>query len=113
MARCRWEGFLAKAKINSGVCGFKTEVEATLNGKVCELVIISDCRAIQKLAQDLRQVDPLQEISFHKSIPQTIQMSIQHCSHASCPVPVGIIKVIEVEAKLALPADVSIKLSKL
>jgi hypothetical protein len=37
---------------------------------------------------------------------------MQHCPHAACPVPVGVVKTIEVEAKLALPADVTIKLSK-
>lgn len=83
-----------------------------MSGKVCTLAIESDCAAIQKLAQDLRQVNPLQEISFRQSIPQTIQLGMQYCTHAACPVPVGIIKAIEVEAKLALPADVTIKLSK-
>jgi len=83
-----------------------------MNAKVCKLVISSDCKDIQKLAEDLKQVNPFQEISFRQSIPQTIQLGMQHCSHAACPVPVGIIKAIEVEAKLALPSDVSIKLSK-
>lgn len=103
---------MSKAEIHSGICGFTTVVEATMNAKVCNLVISSDCEAIQKLAQDLKQVNPFQEISFRQSIPQTIQLSMQHCPHAACPVPVGIIKAIEVEAKLAVPADVSIKLSK-
>jgi hypothetical protein len=39
-------------------------------------------------------------------------MGAKHCTHAACPVPVGIIKAVEVETGLALPADVSIKLSK-
>jgi hypothetical protein len=103
---------LARAEIHSGICGFTTVVEATMSGKVCTLVIQSDCAAIQKLAQDLRQVNPLQEISFRQSMPQTIQLGMQHCTHAACPVPVGIIKAVEVEAKLALPADVTIKLSR-
>jgi hypothetical protein len=103
---------LAKAEIRSGICGFTTVVEATKNGKVCILDIRSDCEAIQKLAQDLKQVNPLQEISFRRSMPQTIQLGIKHCPHAACPVPVGIIKAIEVEAELALPADVTIKLSR-
>ncbi|MBW1609306.1 MAG: hypothetical protein JRG87_10405 [Deltaproteobacteria bacterium] len=103
---------MSKAEIHSGICGFTTVVEATMNGKACNLVISSDCEAIQKLAQYLKQVNPFQEISFRQSIPQTIQLSMQHCPHAACPVPVGIIKAIEVEAKLAVPADVSIKLSK-
>ncbi len=83
-----------------------------MNGKTCNLVIRSDCKSIQKLAQNLKQVNPFQEISFRKSIPQTIELSMQHCPHASCPVPVGIIKAVEVSAKLALPADVLIKLSR-
>jgi hypothetical protein len=33
-------------------------------------------------------------------------------THVACPVPVGIIKAVEIEAKLALPTDVVIKLSK-
>jgi len=103
---------LSKAEIFSGICGFTTVVKATMNAKVCKLVISSDCKDIQKLAEDLKQVNPFQEISFRQSIPQTIQLGMQHCSHAACPVPVGIIKAIEVEAKLALPSDVSIKLSK-
>lgn len=82
-----------------------------MNGSVCNLTIISDCKSIQKLAETLTEVNPFQEISFKPSIPQTLQMSMQHCAHAACPVGVGIIKAIEVEAKLALPSDVSIKLS--
>lgn len=106
------EDLLATAEIQSGICGFTTVVEATADGRVVNLDIKSDCKAIQKLAEDLKQVDPFQEISFRRSVPQVIQMGMQHCSHAACPVPVGIIKAIEVEANLALPADVSIKLFK-
>lgn len=103
---------MSKAEIFSGICGFTTEVEAKMDGKVCNLFIRSDCKAVQKLAQDLKHVKPMEEISFHRSMPRTLESSMKHCSHAACPVPVGIIKAIEVEAKLALPADVSIKLSK-
>ena len=103
---------MSKAEISSGICGFTTVVEAKMNGKACNLVINSDCKSIQTLAQNLKQVNPFEEISFRQSIPQTIQLSMQHCPHAACPVPVGIIKAVEVAAKLAVPADVSIKLSR-
>lgn len=83
-----------------------------MNGKVCDLVIKSDCKAIQKLAQELRQVNPFQEISFRQSMPKTVEIGMKLCPHAACPVGVGIIKAVEVEAKLALPADVHIKVSK-
>jgi hypothetical protein len=32
-------------------------------------------------------------------------MAAKHCQHASCPVPSGIIKAIEVASGLALPKD--------
>jgi hypothetical protein len=103
---------MAKAEIFSGVCGFSTLVEATMDGKVCNLQITSECTAIQKLARELTQVNPYQEISTKRAMPQTLEKGTQYCTHAACPVPVGIIKAVEVEAKLALPKDVIIKLSK-
>ena len=103
---------MSKAKIFSGICGFTTEVEARMNGSHCELSIESDCEEIQHLAEELRKVDPFREITHRENGPLTLQLAIKHCPHPSCPVPVGILKVIEVEAGLAMPADVSIEISK-
>jgi hypothetical protein len=103
---------MAKAEIFAGVCGFSTVVETTANGRTCRISISSQCEAIQRLGQELTQVNPFQEISFRKAMPQTLQMGAKYCTHAACPVPVGIIKAIEVESGLALPADVSIKIAK-
>jgi hypothetical protein len=103
---------MAKSEINAGVCGHVTTVVTTMEGKVCRVNITSDCKAIQQLAQELTEVNPMLEISCKRSTPQTLQMGLKHCYHAACPVPVGIIKAIEVEAKLALPKDVLIKVSK-
>jgi hypothetical protein len=49
---------MAKAEIFSGICDFSTAVEATRDGNVCNLHITSECTAIQKLAQELTQVNP-------------------------------------------------------
>lgn len=106
------EVYLARAEILAGGCGFSTTVEATMNGKACALTITSGCESIKRLAQELTQVQPLQEISARRAVPETLQKGITYCAHAACPVPVGIIKVVEVEAKLALPVDVIIKLSR-
>jgi len=103
---------MAKAEIHSGICGFNTTVRTSMDGKVCKVSIESECQAIQKLAAELTEVEPFQEISFRRNQPKTFEMGAKYCSHAACPVPVGIIKAIEVEAHLALPADVTIKLSK-
>jgi hypothetical protein len=103
---------LSKAEIQPGNCGFFTVVEASMEGKSCKIKITSDCQSIQRLAEELTEVRPLQEISTRRSMPQTLQMGAKHCAHAACPVPIGIIKAVEIEAKLALPTDVVIKLSK-
>ena len=104
---------MTKAEICSGICGFRTEVAAQKNGAgQVVLNIESDCEAIKRLAAELTEVDPFREFTYRGEGPQTFQLAAEHCSHAACPVPVGIIKAIEIEAGLALPADVSIKLSK-
>jgi hypothetical protein len=103
---------MAKAEIFPGNCGFTTTVVTAMDGDICKITIASECKAIQKLAQELTEVNPYQEISFRRNTPQTLQMGAKYCTHAACPVPVGIIKAIELEAGMTLPADVTIKLSK-
>jgi hypothetical protein len=103
---------MAKSEINAGICGNITNVEATVEGRVCKLNITSTCKAIQQLAQELPEVDPMKEISAKHAVPQTLQMGLKHCFHAACPVPVGIIKAVEVAGKLALPKDAEIKVTK-
>jgi len=103
---------MAKTEIQAGVCGHITTVEAAMEGKVCKLSITSDCKAIQELAEELKEVNPMMEISAKRATPQTLQMGLKHCYHAACPVPVGIIKAVEVAARLALPKDAIIKVSK-
>ena len=103
---------MARAEIFAGNCGFNTTVEARQDGKAVRLEITSQCAAIQRMAQELKEVQPFQEISFRKSMPLTYEMGVKYCTHAACPVPSGIIKAVEVEAGLALPTDVTIKISK-
>ena len=103
---------MATSEIYAGICGFKTKVETQMVGTQCSLKIESGCEAIQRLAEKLRDVEPFQEISFRGEGPKTLKLGSEYCIHTACPVPVGIIKAIEIEAGLALPADVTIQLSK-
>jgi hypothetical protein len=103
---------MSKAEIESGICGFTTTVEAHQDGRTVKLNITSDCSAIQRLAEELTEVDPFREISFRGEGPRTLKAGAKYCRHPACPVPVGIIKAIEVEAGLALPADVRITIEK-
>jgi hypothetical protein len=103
---------MAKAEILPGNCGFTTTVETSMDGDVCKITVVSDCKAMQKLALELTEVNPYQEISSRCNTPLILQMGAKYCTHSACPVPVGIIKAVEVEAGMALPMDVTIKLSK-
>ncbi len=103
---------MANAEVHAGVCGFTTIVETTMDGDVCKVAIQSECTAIQRLAQALTEVNPYQEISYRRNTPLTLEMAATFCNHTACPVPVGIIKAVEVESNLALPADVTIKVSR-
>lgn len=106
---------MAKATIDSGICGHITHVSASkTEGYQVTLDIVSDCPDIQKLAEDpdVVEVNALEEISFRQGEPRILAKGREHCAHGSCPVPAGIIKVVEVEAGLALPKDVTIKFEK-
>jgi hypothetical protein len=103
---------MAKADIFSGICGFTTNVETTLEGDTCKVAIDSQCKSIQKLAAELKEVDPYREFTYRRNMPLTLEMAAKFCAHAACPVAVGIIKAVEIEAGLALPKDVTIKLAK-
>ncbi|MFN2234950.1 MAG: DUF6951 family protein [Anaerolineales bacterium] len=103
---------MAKAEVMAGNCGFTTQIDAKMNGNTCELHISSECKAIERMAAEITEVNPYKEISFKRAMPIIHEAGVKHCTHAACPVPVSIIKAVEVEAGLALPTDVVIKLSK-
>jgi hypothetical protein len=103
---------VAKAEIFSGICGFNTTVKTQMNGASCTVSLESECDAILRLGDEMPEVNPWQEITFRGEGPLSLKMGVKHCYHPACPVPVGIIKAIEVEAGLALPKDAVIKLSK-
>jgi hypothetical protein len=103
---------MARAVIHAGICGFTTSVETKMDGDLCTIKIESECAAIQRLSTHLQQVDPLREFTFRGDGPETYDLARKYCSHAACPVPVGIVKAIEIEAGLALPSDVTIQLEK-
>jgi hypothetical protein len=101
-----------KARISAGVCGLETNVTVRSQGARCEIAIKSNCKFVQELAEELTEVEPLGEILSQDQVPRICHLAAKHRLHAACPVPTGILKAIEVESGLALPAEVSIVLSR-
>jgi len=100
---------MASAEIDSGICGFCTTVRTKAEGRIVKLEFETTCGYVEKLAEQLTEVEPYGEISFRGDGPVTLRLAAEHLMHPACPVPSGILKAIEVEAGLALPKDASIK----
>lgn len=97
---------MAKAEIHSGICSFITTVKATaISRREVQISIESGCPHIVELAGTLTKIDPLKEVSCRGGITSILDSGLKHCAHAACLVPVGIVKAVEVAAKLALPRD--------
>ena len=50
-----------------------------MEGRHCALSIQSDCDAIQRLAEELTDVGPFQQISFRGEGPLTLKLGGEHC----------------------------------
>ncbi|WP_005038240.1 DUF6951 family protein [Holophaga foetida] len=100
---------MSMVAIDPDVRGFHATVEVTSEGRMCLVSIQCDGKAIQQIAEELGPLDPMQKIASRRGPPRSLELSLKHCFHAACPLPVGIIKAIEVEKKLALPRETSIK----
>jgi len=104
---------MAIVEIHSGVCGHVTTVKA-VGGDAYKVHVTleSTCPHVWKISGDVDDVDALQQIGLRGGLPTVLQAAYTHCVHAACPVPAGLIKAIEVAAGLALPEDVSMRVSK-
>ena len=99
---------LTKVIVDSGICGFITSIRADrIDRKRISVQISSDCEQTSKLAGLLDDLKYL-EVFKHGDKSRVNTLAIQCHLHPSCPVPVAILKAVEVEAGLALAKDVSI-----
>ncbi len=103
---------MAKGTIESGICGLITTVTVEdKDGMNYTLKVDSQCGAYKDLDQRLPEVgmmagfDPVGTGAVYEAC------RVQ-CKHGACPVPMGIIKTIEVAANMALPKDVKVTIEK-
>jgi hypothetical protein len=99
---------LTRVVVDAGICGFTTVVEAIETGRrKVSVVVKSDCEAVAKMNGDLRDLGWLEALG-PPGKSAVWECACQHLTHPCCPVPIGIMKAIEVELDLALPKDVVI-----
>lgn len=102
---------MAQGIVQAGICGFTTIIEAhsTESGTV-SLAISSDCPNIRKVAEELLEIEPYEEIFKRAGATRTVEIMSKHSPHPGCPVTSGILKTIEVSAGLALPQEASLRI---
>ena len=106
-------GPAALVVVDAGVCGHWAKVRAEKTaGYNVRLTIETDCPHVQKIAPEPLEVDAVRQIGLRAGLPSLLENAYACCAHAACPVPSALIKAVEVAAGLALPADVTMKISK-
>jgi len=104
---------LTRVVVDAGICGFSTTVEAIETGKRRVSVVVgSDFEAVSEMNGQLQDMDWLEALGPPQN-SAVWDCACQHLKHPCCPVPIGILKAIEVELDLALPKDVVIHFEKL
>ncbi len=100
-------------EIQPGGCDQETIIVAySEDNQKVNLDIASKCPAIQKAAEELRQLDASTEV-FGPAINTTIyKVMAKYARHPSCPVASGVLKAIEATVGLAPPVDVHMRITE-
>jgi hypothetical protein len=104
---------IIRVQVESGICGFPCVIEARKKGpRVVSLKITeSECEHIKRLSEDVVEMG-LRDL-FKPITKNPAYVSAQQAGcHPSCPVPVAVLKAVEVAMDMALPRDVRIKFEK-
>lgn len=99
--------------VEPGICGFSSIIRAHREGRrSAGLEIESGCEHIQRLARFLDGVVTIKELFLPLS-RNPIYVSAERAGcHPSCPLPVAIVKAIEIAMEMALPKDVVIRIER-
>ena len=96
-----------KLILNPGVCGFRCEIEAReAEKRRVRILITSECSQISRLNEMLDVLD-LRDIFVTPNKNRIFLLSEKAGCHASCPIPIGVLKCAEVALGLALPRGVT------
>jgi hypothetical protein len=99
---------MTRVSVESGICGFTSTIEvAKLSAKMVRVDISSDCEMVSKLGEKLHDLEWRNALKLPEN-PLLCKCAHRYIRHAACPVPVAILKAIEVEVGMALAKDVAI-----
>jgi hypothetical protein len=99
---------MATVRIIPGNCNFQTRVHVDrITRTRFNVRIETGCEQVVLLAGRIHEL-PLRDVLCPLTRSPLLEKATESGLHVSCPIPVGILKAIEVEAELAVPTDVII-----
>ncbi len=100
-------------KVEPGACGLECRMEIRVEGKESVFVkITSQCERVVAFSRDLANLEIKAALAPAHKNPILAAGGLSGC-HPSCPVPLAVIKGVEVECELALPKTSTIQIEKL
>ncbi len=101
---------MTKVRVFAGACGYTAVVKVlALDKKRIHINIITACRMLQSLNEELGVIDWTKGV-FDRFCDSIIYKTAhEKLKHTDCPVPMAIIKAIQVEIKGAVPKGVSMQ----
>ncbi len=104
---------MTEVTVHPGICGLKTTIQIDVDDtQNASITILSECSGVKQMEKELKDIDCMKECFSKFETSKIYQAAANHCSHVSCPVPMAIIKGLEVACGFALPKDVSIHIQK-
>ena len=104
---------MAAMTVNCGNCGFTARIEAQVapEGSV-SVRISSECPRVREFAQAVAKLSATCAAGWKCADFFVYQPAAKASLHPACPVPVAVLKALEVAAGLALPQDVVIRFTE-
>jgi hypothetical protein len=106
---------MSRAEVYAGICGHSAVIEVTkVDERSVQVVIHSACEQITAMNPDLARIQWKgrgHEVFKRMMESVVYQSADKHIRHTACPIPMAILKAIEIEAGIALPQDVTITFS--
>lgn len=104
---------MVKVEVDPGACGLPTVIKVAQNGPMTvQIELQSECQHIDNMAKELNEIDAYHECFKSSDNSKILEVCAKHCQHFSCPVPISIIKAVEVVLGLNTAKNVTITFSE-
>jgi hypothetical protein len=104
---------MTKVEVEPGNCGMLAVITAeSEDGQTVRLSVDTKCPHVAAAMGEIEEVDGFVEPTLPPGESVIYSELATRCRHSACPVPSAVIKAVEVEAGLALPQDVTIRITK-